>query len=91
MKIQYVIATCAAMVSIAFAGASLGGVAGLGMSSYHGDDADDMDYALAWQVGVKAIFPLATSLDLAPELLFAARGVSYSKSGTDYDYWFLRR
>lgn len=76
MKLSNIALISAALVSAAFAGdMKFGVVAGAGLSTFHGDDADDSEFALAYQVGAKVVLPMG-GFNLAPEVIFAARGAS---------------
>lgn len=83
MKLSNIALISAALVSAAFAGdMKFGVVAGAGMSTFTGDNADDAAYQLAWQAGAKMVMPMG-GFDLAPEVLFAARGAGVDAEGVE--------
>lgn len=83
-KIIFIVA--ASLITMSLSAQRLGVKAGLNLSNYYGDDAEDLNIRAGFQLGALYEVPLSEGLFLQPEVVISLKGAQYSESEGGYSY-----
>lgn len=83
MKKVILLFVFASSLIVSQAQVSFGGKVGLNLSSFSGDDADNVKSKLGFNIGAFAQVPIAESFAFKPELVFSTQGAKSDEAGDD--------
>ncbi|WP_025740426.1 porin family protein [Aquimarina pacifica] len=61
-----------------------GAKAGLNLSNFTGDDADDLDMRTSFHIGALVEIPISETFAFQPELLYSSQGAQFEEEGVDF-------